>query len=145
MKRRTRYRQGAPTTPTPYMRWIRARCEWAAKRAMVKADAIRAVHWEWVHGLSCKDRGDEAPCELFGRAKYGRLGVTIVVNVATDDHWEDTATHEYAHALLEPLEGLRQRGPADVDEPSHTPAWAALYGDLYQRFVDFGRSGPQQP
>lgn len=144
MKRRTKYRQGELVTPTPYMQWIRRRCEWAARRAMVKTSAIRRIRWEWVRGLAYKDRGEDGWGELFGRVKYGRGGVTVVINVATDDHLEDTAVHEYAHALLEPVEGLRQRGPEGVDEPSHTPAWAALYGDLYQRFVDFEQSGPQR-
>jgi len=144
-KHRTRYRQSPTVIPTEYMRWIRKRCEWAAKEAMVKSEAIRSVRWEWSRRLAYKDRGDSEWCGLFGRVKYGARGPTIVISTASDDHWQDTATHEYAHALLASVEGLRQRGPLDVDESSHSPAWAALYGDIYQRFTDMGRSGPQQP
>ena len=70
----------------------------------------------------------------------------LVVNCGGDDdnHWEDTACHEYAHALLYPVEGLRERGPRGVDEVSHTPTFAALYGSIYSYFVDMHRSGPQR-
>ena len=144
MKRRTRYTQGQAVDPTEFMCWVRQRCEWAAKESGVKSAAIRRVRWEWANGIWCQDRG-EPRCELYGRVKYGKGGFpVVVVSVSDDGHWQDTASHEYAHALLEPLEGLRQRGPEDVDEASHTPMWAALYGSIYQLFVDMGRSGPQE-
>lgn len=141
MNRRTHYRQGPTFPPTDFMRWVRRRTEWAAKEAMVTRDAIRAIRWEWVSGLWCKDRDDDW-CGLYGRVKFARKGVTVVINCATDDHIQDTAVHEYAHALLAPVEGLRQRGG---DERAHTPAWAALYGDLYCRFIDLSSEGPQIP
>jgi hypothetical protein len=142
---RSRYKQGKRLPPTPYQEWIRERCEWAARQVLVKAQALRVIRWVWVRGIKCKD-GDGPWDQLYGRVFYAKKGTTIAINVRGDEgHQFDTAIHEYAHALLEPLEGLRQRGDPGTQCLDHTAAWAALYGSMYAWAVDMSNSGPQEP
>lgn len=142
---RSYYRQGPLVEPTPYLRWVRRRCEWAARDAGVKVAAVRRIRWQFVRGLSCKDAGADEYAPLFGRVKYGKGGaVVVVVDVSEDSHVPDTAVHEFAHALLEPVEGVRSRGDPAIEEPSHSAVWGALYAELYTRFIDLSRAGPQE-